>query len=267
MVGHMAFADVNGQKLYFEDSGGDGPAIIFSHGLFMDHEMFAPQVDALRDSWRCITWDERAHGATETSSDPFNYWDSASDLLGLLDHLGIERAVLAGMSQGGYLSLRAALTAPERVRALVLIDTQSGVEDPSKVAAYDQMIDLWAGDDGPPQELLDIVAAIILGDDWDGTAAWQAKWRTIPADSVRQAYATLTTREDDVTHRLGELTMPALVIHGDQDAAIDVPAAEAMATALNAELVLIPGGGHAANLTHPEQSNAALTRFLASLDD
>ena len=266
MVSHMAYADVNGQKLYFEDSGGDGPVIVFSHGFAMDHEMFAPQVNALRDSWRCITWDERAHGATETSAEPFSYWDSASDVIGLLDHLGIDRAVLAGMSQGGYLSLRAALTAPERVRALVLIDTQSGVEDPGKVAGYDQLIDLWSSPDGPPQEVLDIVAAVILGNDWDGTPGWQAKWRTISADNIRQAYATLTTRQDDVTSRLGELTMPALVIHGDADAAIDVPAAQALADALRAELVLVSGAGHAANLTHPDESNAALTRFLANLD-
>src|SRR5687767_11245414 len=126
----MPYADVNGQRLYFEDTGGDDDVIVFSHGLLMDHEMFGPQVDALSDHWRCITWDERGHGVTETTSDDFSYWDSASDLLGLLDHVGVERAVFAGMSQGGYLSLRAALTSPERVRALVLIDTQSGVEDP-----------------------------------------------------------------------------------------------------------------------------------------
>ena len=94
----MAIAEVNGQELYYEDSGGDGPAIIFSHGLYMDHEMFAPQVEALRDSWRCITWDERAHGSTVTSDDRFTYWDSAADLVGLLDHLGIERAVVAAFA-------------------------------------------------------------------------------------------------------------------------------------------------------------------------
>jgi pimeloyl-ACP methyl ester carboxylesterase len=266
-VGHMAFADVNGQRLYFEDSGGAGPVIVFSHGFAMDHEMFVPQVEALRDGWRCITWDERAHGATETTPEPFTYWDSASDLLGLLDHVGVEKAVFAGMSQGGYLSLRAAVTAPERVRALVLIDTQAAVEDRQKVSGYDQLIDLWTGPEGPPQEVLDIVAAVILGAGWEGTPEWQAKWRKIPAQSIRQAYETLTSREDDVAHRLSELSVPTLVIHGDQDAAIDVPSAEALAQALNGEIVLVPGGGHAANLTHPVESNAALLRFLDGLSD
>lgn len=219
----------SGQELYYEDSRGDGPAIIFSHGLYMDHEMFAPQIEALRDSWRCITWDERAHGSTVTSEDRFTYWDSAADLVGLLDYLGIERAVLAGMSQGGYLSLRAALALPERVRALVLLDTQSGVEDPEKVAAYTQLLELWGGEDGPPQELLDM-----RGDHHprrrlgEGTPAWQDKWRAKPVERVRQAFDTLVSREDDVTSRLGEITIPAIVVHGDADAAIDVASGAAL---------------------------------------
>ena len=122
----MPFADVNGQRIRFEDSGGDGPPIVLSHGFLMDREMFAPQVQALSPQFRVITWDERGFGETEFDGQPFTYWDSARDCLALLDHLGIERAVLGGMSQGGFLSLRAALLAPHRVRALVLIDTQSG---------------------------------------------------------------------------------------------------------------------------------------------
>ena len=93
----MPFADVNGQHLYFEDSGGDGPAVVFSHGFLMDHEMFAPQVDVLAPEFRCITWDERGFG--HRGHRPFTYWDSAADCLALLDHLGIDAAVLAGMSR------------------------------------------------------------------------------------------------------------------------------------------------------------------------
>src|SRR5689334_15657165 len=193
----MPYADVNGQRLYFEDTGAIGSGedvILFSHGLLMDHSMFDPQVDLLHDRWRCISWDERAHGVTETTADDFTYWDSASDLVGLLDHLGIERAVLAGMSQGGYLSLRAALTAPERVRGLVLIDTQAGTEDPAKTAAYDQLIDIWADSEEVPQDILDFVAAVILGNEWPGSAEWQDKWRTVTPDQLRQAYKPLVTR-------------------------------------------------------------------------
>jgi pimeloyl-ACP methyl ester carboxylesterase len=261
----MAYADVNGQRLYYEDTGNENAdVIVFSHGLLMDHEMFAPQVAALQDRWRCITWDERAHGATETTTEDFSYWDSASDLLGLLDHVGVKHAVLAGMSQGGFLSQRAALTAPDRVRALILIDTQSGPEDPQARVAYDQLIETWATSDEAPQEILDIVAAIILGDNWSGTPAWQDKWRKVTPDHLRQAYNTLVTRED-ITPRLSELAIPTLVVHGELDAAIDVPKAQALADALGGKLEVIQGAGHAANLTHPEPSNQAIEAFLATL--
>ena len=261
----MPYADVNGQRLFYEESG-SGEPVVFSHGLFMDHTMFAPQVDALGDRHRCIVWDERGHGRTESTTEPFTYWDSANDVLGLLDHLGIERAVLAGMSTGGFLSMRAALTAPDRVRALVLLDTQTGVEEDEKRPGSDQLREAWVAPGGPPQEVLDTVAAIILGPDFADTAAWQERWRAMPKERVRQVYETLISREDDVAPRLSELTMPALVVHGEADAAIEVDIARKLAADLpHAELVTVPGAGHAANLSHPEQVNPALERFLAGL--
>jgi pimeloyl-ACP methyl ester carboxylesterase len=260
----MPHADVNGQRLFYEDTREGEDVIIFSHGYFMTHAMFDAQVAAVRDRWRCIAWDERGHGQTETSPEPFTYWDSARDLLGLLDHLGVDRAVLAGMSQGGYLSLRAALTAPERVRALVLMDTQPGAEDPEKIAGYDQLTEAWLAPGGPPQEVVDTVAAIILGPGYPDAARWMDPVKEVPEPTMRQIYSTLVTREDDVTPRLAELTMPALVIHGDQDLAIELETARWFADALpNSELVVIAGAGHAANLTHADAVNPPLEAFLA----
>jgi pimeloyl-ACP methyl ester carboxylesterase len=259
----MPHADIGGQRLYYEETGSGDDVIVFSHGLFMDHSMFEPQVEAVRDRWRCITWDERAHGATQSTDEPFDYWDMAGDLLGLLDHLGIERAVLAGMSQGGFLSFRAALKEPERVRALVLMDTQTGVEGAEKIQAYNQLVELWTAPDGPPQQVLDTVSAIILGPDFAEAPHWQERWVAMPNSHVRQAYETLVSRADDVAPRLSELTMPALVLHGEQDLAIEHALATQLAAALpDGELVSVPGAGHAANLTHPDQVNPALVSFL-----
>ena len=112
----MPYADINGQRIHFEDSGGSGAPIVFTHGFLMDRSMFAPQVEALRDRHRVVTWDQRGFGDTVYDDSPFTYWDSAADCIGLMDHLGIERAVVGGMSQGGFVTLRVALSAPERVR-------------------------------------------------------------------------------------------------------------------------------------------------------
>jgi pimeloyl-ACP methyl ester carboxylesterase len=261
----MPIANVNGQAIAYQDSGGDGPAVIFSHGLFMDHTMFDPQVAALKDRWRCIAWDERGHGGTAGDTlAPFSYYDSADDLAALLAHLGIERAVLAGMSQGGFLSLRCALTHPEVVRALILIDTQAGCEDPANLEGYMQLAQNWASG-GLDDNTASFIESVILGNGWAGAAAWKAKWKATKGVNVLGCMDTLSTR-DDITARLGEIKVPALVIHGDADAAIELHLAKALTAGLpDAKLVEIPGAGHAANLTHPTLVNPAIEAFLAGL--
>jgi pimeloyl-ACP methyl ester carboxylesterase len=261
----MAYADVNGQRICYEDTGGKGLPLVLAHGFLMDREMFAPQVAAFRDRCRVVTWDARGHGLTETTADDFSYWDSADDLRGLLDHLGIERAVVGGMSQGGFVSLRFALRLPERVIGLVLIDSQAGLEDPDKLQQYDMMTDVWVTQ-GPTDMIAEATSTIIIGPDRPEGPAWMAKWRARPQESVRQPYLTLVTR-DDITDRLPEIGAPALVIHGTADLAIEMERAEQLAAGLPGAgpVVPIPGAGHASNLTHPEPVNAAIGKFLDAL--
>jgi 3-oxoadipate enol-lactonase len=260
----MPYAEVNGQRIRFEDSGGDGPAVIFSHGFLMDHEMFDPQRDALAPDYRVIAWDERGFGDTEFDGQPFTYWDSAKDCLGLLDHLGIQQAVLAGMSQGGFLSMRAALLAPERVRALVLIDTQSGPEDAEHLPAYKQMQETWL-QVGPVDELAQTIANIIISEPGINET-WIAKWRKKPKEAFQAPGDCLLDR-DDITDRLGEITCPAIVFHGTLDQAITMEQAQALSQGLPncTGLVPVEGAAHASNLTHADQVNGPLLEFLRSL--
>ncbi len=260
----VPYAPVNGQRLYYEDTGGEGPPLVFSHGFLMDHRMFTPQVEALRDVYRVITWDERGFGATEFDGEPFTYWDAARDLFGLLDVLGIERAVLAGMSQGGYLSLRAALLQPDRVRALVLIDTQAPPELPEKIAEYRVMIDTWVTH-GHLEELTSTVAGLIIGD-----AAleeeWKQIWRGWDHTRLRAAGSALLDR-DDPSDRLDELSMPVLVVHGTEDSAIPLTRAHELCAAVEdcRGVIEVAGAAHASSLTHPETVNPPLRAFLESL--
>jgi pimeloyl-ACP methyl ester carboxylesterase len=261
----MSNADINGQQIRFEDSGGSGPPVLLSHGFLMDHEMFDPQVEALAPEFRVVTWDERGFGETQFDGQPFTYWDSARDCLGLLDYLGINRAVLGGMSQGGFLSLRAALLAPERVSGLVLIDTQSGPEDPDRLPAYRQMQQTWL-EVGPVDELTQAIANLIVGDPVLN-ARWISKWRRLPRENLRAPGDCLLDR-DDVTDRLGEITCPAIVFHGTADVSIEIDKAEALCRALSGctGVVRVEGAPHASNLTHPEQVNEPLLQFLRSVN-
>lgn len=262
----MPYADVNGQHIYFEDSGGNGTPVILAHGFLMDHEMFAPQVAALAPEFRVITWDERGFGQTEFDGGPFTYWDSANDCLGLLDHLGIERAVVGGMSQGGFLSLRTALTAPDRVRALVLLDTAADIDEPATAQGQEGMVQAWLSV-GPVDELANAVAAIIINEPAENQR-WIAKWKARPKELLAQPARCLQDR-DDVFPRLSEIRCPALVVHGTEDTALVMPRAEAMAAALPGcdGVVKISGAAHAANLTHPDLVNPPLLAFLRALPD
>ena len=258
----MPVAEVRGQRIYYSDTGGGGLPLVLGHGFLMDADMFDPQLRALRNRHRIITWDQRGHGRTVSSPGAFTYWDSAEDLAALLDHLQINRAVIGGMSQGGFVALRFALAHSERAAALILIDTQSGLEDADKIQQYDLMHDVWVGS-GAADQLLEMTASIIIGNHRPESRAWIDKWKALEPKRLTPIYRTLVDR-DDVTPRLGELRMPALVIHGAEDVAIDLELAESLCDHLAGcrGLVRVEGAGHASNLTHPEPVNRAIAQFL-----
>jgi pimeloyl-ACP methyl ester carboxylesterase len=257
----MPRARVNGQHLYYEDTGGPGPAIIFSHGIMLDGTMFAPQVAALRDRYRCIVWDERGHGKTagETLA-PFSYYDSANDLAALLAFLGVSSAILVGVSQGAFLGMRCALIHPKQVRALVLIAAQTGIDDPATLQGYDQMLDAWITNK-LPDEIAATFEHILFGAGWPGATAWRTKWRAMTEPNIRAGFDALA-RRDDIGDKVSTIHVPTLVIHGDADVPIPLSKAQAMQASIpNAELVVVEGG-HSINMTNPAPVNEAIETFL-----
>jgi 3-oxoadipate enol-lactonase len=264
----MPTTSINGTAVSYADSGGDGPAVVLSHGFLMDASMFDAQVEALAPQYRVITWDARGHGGTPAPG-PFSYWDLARDMLALLDHLGIGQAVLGGMSAGGFVSMRAALLAPQRVRGLILIDSQAGTELEASRPGYEQLHQMWL--DQGPGPVQEIVAAIMLGPgQWDGWyAKWAgqyAQWAPDDLDQLTWPFRCLMDR-DDLTGRLGEISCPALIVHGSEDAAIPLERAEQMRDGLAGPVTftLIDGAPHASNLADPGAVNAEIVAFLHTL--
>jgi pimeloyl-ACP methyl ester carboxylesterase len=167
------------------------------------------------------------------------------------------------MSQGGFVSLRAALRAPERVKALVLIDTQSGTEDPEAVPLYVAMRDEWVANG--PAAVQEAVGSIILGVDVD-LEPWFAKWGEIDRTVLNIRFEALVNR-DEVTDRLGEISQPTLIIHGSDDLAIPMWRAEQLRDGIPgfSDLVVVEGAGHASNVSHPAEVNEAISAFLGGL--
>lgn len=249
----------SGQRLSYVDHGGDGPAVLLLHAFLMDTDMFAPQVRDLGDDLRLVAVDLRGHGGTPADA-PFDYWDVAHDALALLDELGIGQAAVVGTSQGGFVGLRMALLAPERIRALALLGTSAAAQDPEIAAAYRGLGQAWV-ENGPAEPLLDTVAAICLGA--MESEAWRAKWRQVPGERVLRTITTLVDR-DSLVDRLAEIACPVLVLHGSADGAYPPGHAQQIVDLVPGArpLVLVDGGAHFLSLTDAGAVNPALRAFL-----
>ena len=252
-----------GPEIAYEDTGGAGAPIIFSHGLFMDHTMFAPQLECFSKSWRCITWDERAHGGT-VSKGHFTYWDSAQDLLALMDALEIERAIHVGMSQGGLLGMRAAILKPRRFAGIVQLATQAGKLAEEGAEAFKALIAEWQQKGATPEKL-QFLTDLILGPGVDA-AYWRRYWATFTPAQLDDAVSALYSL-DELYDRLHQVVVPLLTIHGLADVSTPYQRAERVAREVpdSRGITLIEGGPHAVNLSHPDQVNSALNAFLSEL--
>jgi pimeloyl-ACP methyl ester carboxylesterase len=247
------------------DERGSGPAVVFSHGTLMDRTMFAPQVEALADAYRVVCFDSRARaGSAERSHD---LRDLVADCVRLLDGLGIERCVLAGMSVGGFMALELALAHPERLDGLILIDAMAQAYTPEEQAAYGEEFGKLDADGPVPREWAEWAAPYCFG---ETTARenpqlieeWIDRWCRLPARSVyREGFSWL--HKDDLSGRVATITVPTLALHGVEDVPIPLERGRAMVAAMpNARLVEVPGAGHTSNLENPPIVNRAIRDFL-----
>ena len=253
----------DGWRLAYEDRG-EGPAVLLVHGVLMDRTMFDPQVEALADRWRFVTPDLRGHGESEHRRAGYTQWDLMEDHVALLDHLGIDRAVWGGVSQGGFQSLRAALRHPDRVAGLVLIDSQAGPEDPNRAPMYEASAAV-AAESGWNEDILGIAAQMIIGANAPDELKrhWIERWSTQDTSDAVEVIEVVT-RRDDVTDRLDEIEAPAVVIHGEDDIAIEMDLARTLADGLPGlvELVTVPAAGHSSTVENPQPVTSAIERFL-----
>jgi pimeloyl-ACP methyl ester carboxylesterase len=254
----MAKARVNGVEIDYED-GGRGPVVLLSHGYSATGWMWAPQRPALESRYRLVTWDMRGHGQTESPNDPTRYSEelTVGDLRGLLTHLGVERAVIGGLSLGGYVSLAFHCRHPEMVRALVICDSGPGYRNADARAAWNQRAHERARD--LETRGLDALKA-------SSREMQEATRRHRSAQGLAHAARGMLAQEGAaVIDSLPTIEVPTLIIVGDRDTPF-MPPSEYMARKIpGARLEVIADAGHASNLDQPEAFNRVLLDFLDSL--
>jgi len=254
----MSEAHLNGITIAYEDSG-DGPALILTHGFGAAGRMWVPQREPLNEAgYRLVSWDIRGHGGTESPEDPRQYSEALTiaDIAGLMDLLGIEKAVVGGLSLGGFMSLAFHLAHPERVRALLLCDTGPGYRSDEGRAEWNRMAEKSAvnfeekGLDGARRS--PEVQAVI-------------KYHKSVAGLARSARGMLAQFDSRVIDHLPSIDVPTLVIVGEHDEPFHKASQYMQSKIPGSRLETIPGAGHAANMDNPEAFNRVVLEFLASL--
>lgn len=226
----------------------------------MNSNMFGPQLEEFTADHRCVIWDERAHGRTEWEGE-FTYYDSADDLIALADALGIKRFIHFGFSQGGLLALRAALKRPDRFVGLVQCSTQAGELAGEEEQAFRKIMSDWI-EEGPSEDRLDFLLELILGEGAD-EEFWRGQWRAMTPRQLEDATFALYDAKS-IEDRLVEIVPPVFVIHGLIDVSTPLERGTKVAELVpdSRGLHLVENGPHALNLTHAEEVNRVVRRFV-----
>ena len=249
---------------------GFGPAVVFSHGTSMDATMFAPQLENLAGrGYRAIACNSRVLTGEPA---PHTLGDLAEDCRALLDDLGIETCVLAGMSVGGLMALEFALAYPERLQGLIVISTTSLACTAEEREQFHREFDKLDVDGMVPRAFAEWVApycfgATTLAHNRELVDHWIERWATtVPARAVLYQGRSWIDKED-ITARLATVDVPSLVLHGEEDVPIPIDRAQPMADALpGATFARIPRAGHSVNLEAHQSVNQVIARFLGRLD-
>jgi pimeloyl-ACP methyl ester carboxylesterase len=252
----MAVIDRSGVKLHYEVHG-EGPVVLLSHGYSATSGMWRGQVEALSRTHKVVTWDMRGHGQSDYPADQNLYSQAATvdDMAAILDAVGATTAVVGGLSLGGFMSLAFYVKYPERVRALLIIDTGPGFKkDEAREGWNKTALETARAFEAEGLARLKSRSAEMAG----------AKHRS--ADGlIKAARGMLTQHDATVINALPEIRVPSLVVVGADDKPF-LAAADYMAAKIpGAKKVVIANAGHAANIDQPAAFNTEISSFLAAL--
>lgn len=262
---------LNGVNLYYEVNG-VGPSVVLCHGYTGSHQDWIFQLPALAPKYQVVTMDSRGHGSSDapSSADAYSIPIFASDVYALLSNLQITRCCLIGHSMGGFVVIQLALDHPHLISSLVLVDTASG---PVYIPGY---AEIWVRLDEIARKK-GMEAAFEYNAEHNPLARERfekypefreiSKRRMLETSVDGYVYtARAMSHRQDLTSRLGEISVPALVVVGEEDPPFRQPS-EVLATGIAlARLHVMPQATHSPQEEQPEAFNALLLEFLAQVE-
>lgn len=248
------------------ESEGDGEPILFIHGFPLDRTMWRSQVVGLK-GWSRVAPDLRGFGLSDVPASGWTMADHADDLVALLEQAGAGRAVVCGLSMGGYVALEMVRRHPGKVRALILANTRGEADSAEGKQQRDKTIESVR--DRGPATLVDSMLLKLLSPKTakDQPAIVDHVRSMINETSTEGALAAIVGLRDrkDSTDLLSNIKLPTLVIAGEDDAIIPVEVQRGLTRIPGARFEVIAGAGHLSPLEQPEAFNRVVANFLSSI--
>ena len=259
----MAFATINGITVHYELLGEPDAKnlVVFSNSLGTDFRIWLPLFDEISDDISILLYDSRGHGLTGGAESPFGMNDLVEDLVALVEHVGIKRAVFCGLSVGGLICQGLWQKRPDLVKKLILCDTAPKI---GTVDVWNARIDAIAK--GGLESIADNVMERWFTPDFHQERADElAGYRTMLCRQSAAGYASTckAIRDSDFTNGLSTISVPVLCVVGDQDGSTPVEIVKAAADGIKgARFEVIEGCGHIPCVEQPEALAELLQTFL-----
>lgn len=260
--------EINGITIDYTDQG-SGLPVIFIHAFPLNKSMWDEQIEAVGDSYRSIALDLRGHGHSTVAPGPYAMEQMASDIRGLMSALSIEKAVLVGLSMGGYVSFEFYRNYPDAVRAMVLADTRAGSDTADARERRLRMA-----------EKAEREGAGSIADEMEPIAVGPTTRRERPGvvrrmrgmieantpQGIAAAQLGMAERRDS-SELLAHIDCPVMVVVGSEDGLTPLAEAEKLRDGImGSRLEEIEGAGHLSNMERPDRFNEILVEFLGSIE-
>lgn len=265
----MPFATLDGRRIHYTDTGGtDGlPALVFVHAYTCNASLWDGMIARFAPSYRCLALDLPGHGQSEPNNKAADMGFLAQSVIAVLDDVGVERTHMCGLSIGGMIGQHLGLSHADRMHSLVLACT-TGRLPPEAAAMWDTRLEaitmrgLWA----QIHETMERWYGDGLIDGF-GPADLDPIARMIGSTTVAGALSCgLAVKAHDMLDRLGDVSLPTLVIGADRDLSFPAEHSNALAAAIpGAQMVMLENAGHMAPVQVPDAFEAAMRGFYASL--
>ena len=254
------------------DEAGDGPLLVFMHGIGGNRTNWTEQVERFADEgFRAVAWDARGYGGSDDYDGPLDFSDFSRDLLRLLDHYGVEKAHLCGLSMGGRIAQDFHALFPERIATLTLVSTfagQSNFSPEERERFVALRLKPLAEEGKEPKDIAPVVAKTLIGPN-----ATEAQYQRLVASMAalhKDSYMK-TVRATSMFERTADLAsikVPTLLVYGDGDSLTTPEIGQRLHAAIaGSEYVVLPGAGHLVNLEQPKEFEDILLAFLAKHRD